>query len=292
MYAALNKKGQLIYAQDAVEKQKYFCSQCNRPVKLVVTTKKTFFRHESANTNSVNERLKHVQGKFLIATTLTKILAVNVELEHFLPEIQQRPDLWVNQHLAVEYQCAKIDVQTLEQRVSGYRQAGVQNLWILGGDYLANKIRREHLKFINYSSDLGYYLLMLDSQKQKFTFFYQIEFVGPFSQIVSQRQVFYERDFEQIFTFRPLRRFLQPIMMNDFLLQKLRRRNDPQSQKIKLAFYIGHRMTVEESLRKQTFSTQPPIYVYPAWQRICGQSQQLLKQPLLKISKIKKPPQK
>jgi len=205
MYAALNKEGQLIYAQDAVEKQKYFCSQCARPVKLVVTTKKIFFRHENVSFNKINERSTHVQGKILIATTLTKYLAVNVELEHFFPEIQQRPDIWVQQHVAVEYQCAKIDVQTLEQRVSGYQQVGVQNIWILGGDYLDTKIRRKHLKFLSYSGDLGYYLLMLNSEKRQFTFFYQIELVGPFSQIVAQRQVFYERDFEQIFRFQPLK---------------------------------------------------------------------------------------
>jgi len=72
MYAALDKDGRLVYAQDAVEKQKYFCSQCAKPVKLVSTVKKTFFRHEGVSTNKLNERSTHVRGKILIATTLAK----------------------------------------------------------------------------------------------------------------------------------------------------------------------------------------------------------------------------
>jgi len=80
--------------------------------------------------------------------------------------------------------------------------------------------------------------------------------------------------------------------MNEFLLEKLRRKNDLQSQKIKLDFYIEHQSTIEESLQNKIFSAQPPIYVYPAWQRVCGQSEKLLHQPLLNFGKIKKPPQK
>jgi len=287
MYAALNENGILTYAQDAVENQEYFCSQCSKPVKLIVTNARNFFRHENKKYNNINERSIHRQGKTLVATTLNKYLNVEIETEHFLPELQQRPDIWVNQHIAIEYQCAKIDVQTLSDRVKGYRQAGIPNLWILGGDYLSPRVKREHLKFINYSGDLGYYLLMLDSQSRKFIFFYQIEFIGPFSQIVFQRKTYMYQDFEQIFKFQPFKKIIKPIKMNGYLARKLRGKNDFLSQKLKLNFYEQHQVTIEDSLRNQSFVAQPPIYLYPAWQIICGQPKTLLNQPLLASYRLK-----
>jgi len=292
MYAALDKKGTLTYAQDAVKKENYFCSHCSQPVKLIVNETSCFFRHISREHNTVNERLIHQQGKVLIATVLEKYLSAKIEVEYFLPQIQQRPDIFINRHLAIEYQCAKIDVKTLSDRVAGYWQERIKNVWILGGNYLDIKVRREHLKFISYSQELGYYLLMLDSQQRRFIIYYQIKLVGPFSKIISQRQVFNYHELGKIFTFQPQINPVKSVMMNNFLIQKIRRQNDSKSQQVKMDFYSQHQMTVEQYLAERIFKPQPPIYQHPLWQIACGQTRTLLKQPLLNQRPLKKPPQK
>lgn len=292
MYAALDKNGTLTYAQQAVENQKYYCCHCDKQVKLILTESRRYFRHTNQADNQINERLIHLKGKKLLVDHLKKFGFQNVNLEVYLDQIQQRPDILVDQKIAFEYQCAKIDLQTLVERVNGYRKLAMKNIWVLGGGYLGMRLRKEHLKFINFNYSWGHFIMMLDSLNQQLTLFHHIKFLGPFNKIFYQRETFVDEEIYQVFHCRPSEYQLQKQVMDDYFLQKLRQKNDPKSQKIKLDFYRLHKQTVEDYLRGYEFSPQVPIYSNPAWQVVCGRENELLIQPLLNFEQIKKPPQK
>lgn len=289
MYAALNQQGILTYAQVAIEKETYYCCNCGQKVKLILTASKNYFRHTNKITNDINERQIHVLGKQIILTELKK-LNLPVETEHYLPQICQRPDLLVNQRLAVEYQCAKINIQTLTKRIRGYQQLKLPSIWILGGNYFSQQVKQEHLKFIDYNLNWGFYLIMLNSVQKQLILFHHIKFLGPFNKIFAQKEIFSDDKLGQIFTSHPKRCQLSPQVMDEYLLTNLRRRNDDKSRKVKMEFYLRQQLTVEDYLRERTFPPLPPIYVDNAWQMACGVSKQYLKQPLLDSKRQKRPP--
>ncbi|CAJ1195985.1 competence protein CoiA [Companilactobacillus nantensis] len=291
MYAALDERGTLIYAQEAVESQKYFCCHCDQQVKLILTESRKYFRHANKSNNSINERLIHQKGKQLILDELANYDFKKVESEYYLADIQQRPDIFINRELVIEYQCARIDESVLEERVAGYRKLGLESIWILGGAYLEVGVRREHLKFISYSENYGYFLLLLDSLNQRLTLFHHIKFIGPFNKIFYQREIFSKDNLPNLFTLQVSEYPINPMMMQNHLLKKLRQKNDPQSQWVKMNFYQQNGQTVEAYLEDYAFVPQAPIYQTPAWQQVCGIEINLLKQPLLRHDQIKKPPQ-
>ena len=289
MYAALNESGTLIYAQNAKEKGKYFCCRCEKPVKLITTKARKYFRHLNKINNDINEREIHLTGKKIILNLLKEFS--NVKTEFFLPTIQQRPDIFLTeQKIAIESQCALLKINLLEERVLGYHQLGIKSIWILGGNYLDDQIQKKHLKFLNYSDRLGYYIIMLDSKRQIFTVFHHIKFIGPFNHIFFQRQIFQERHLAEVLDFEPQGYRLNPVLMNQHFVRRLRQKNDHNSQQVKLDFFQRHHITVEDYLDNRYFVPIAPIYFYPAWQMACGQSKRLLRQPLLELKTRKKPP--
>ena len=291
MYAALDEEGTLIYAKEAIENRNYYCCHCDQLVQLILTDTRKYFRHTNKTANNINERLIHRKGKQLIIEELQKYNFESLESEYYLPEIKQRPDILINQKLIVEYQCAKIDENILSDRVDGYRKVGLRSIWILGEAYLDVQLRREHLKFIDYSENFGYYILMLDSLNQRFTLFHHVKFLGPFNKIFFQREIFEKGGLPDLFSYQPEEYPIKSQVMSAYLLKKLRKKNDPQAQWVKMNFYQQRNQTVESYLNKHVFTPQPPIYQLPIWQIVCGKKPRLLQQPLLDYAQIKKPPQ-
>lgn len=119
----------------------FFCPTCNEPV-LVKAGMQTIphFAHWSKSECSADdygEGPYHEQGKLLLYQWL-KQQGIDVELEKYLPEISQRPDLYIrlnNRKIAVEYQCARIPIEVLNSRNSGYKKAGITPIWILGANH-------------------------------------------------------------------------------------------------------------------------------------------------------------
>lgn len=282
LYAALDKSGLLVYALKADKNNEYYCCRCKQKVKLITTAARVYFRHKNKCDNSINERLIHQKGKKLILDELSKLKPQFLEEETYLSRIEQRPDILVNKNFAVEYQCAKININLLSKRVKGYRIAGIKNIWILGGHYLKRRLGREHLKFITYNKTWKFYLLMLDSQQEKLTLFYNIEFIGPFNTLTYQKKIFARDEFWKIFIFRPKEISKLEVTLSERWLNKIRRKSDSDSQKLKLNFYNTYKITVEDYLKEAIFEAEFPIFATPAWQRYCGQVPKRLKQPLLK----------
>lgn len=90
-----------------------------------------------------------------------------VEVEAFLPELQQIADLLVDKKLALEVQCSPLSIERLQERTLSYRQRGYQVLWLLGRKlWLKDALTRLQKDFLYFSKNMGFHLWELDQEKQ------------------------------------------------------------------------------------------------------------------------------
>ncbi len=87
------------------------------------------------------ETEEHRAGKLLLAEWLRLCLPdAEVWIEAFLPATRQRADVLVllpdHSRIALEYQCAQLTAREWRRRHRQYREAGIRDLWLLGGSRL------------------------------------------------------------------------------------------------------------------------------------------------------------
>ncbi len=139
MLIAKSQKSELILASRQLEKSAaYSCPSCHRAVYLKTgpVTRPHFahFQKEACDVFSEGETEEHLEGKLQLREWLER-QKVTVEMEAYLPELKQRPDLLVHlgeQKLAIEFQCSSIPIAKVVERTQGYLMAGYQVVWILG----------------------------------------------------------------------------------------------------------------------------------------------------------------
>lgn len=281
MYAALNEKNILINAQDCENRENYFCPKCKQPVKLVEGAARAFFKHENQRTNDINEHEYHKNGKRLLVEALQQVQTANVRTEHYLKQIDQRPDILIGDHLAIEYQCAKISVSKLACRVKNYFQANINSIWILGRDYLSSSLTKQHLKFVNYQPNWGFYILMFDPLKKVLVIFYWIRFLGPFNKLTYSKRIFPIEDLAELKNFKPKQPEIQTLTISSHQLQKIQRINNMKVNSFKLQYLKLHQQGVEQRLKNEKFSTIKPIFQTHQWMIRCGVKPKYIRQPLL-----------
>ncbi|OZU90621.1 hypothetical protein CIL03_05645 [Virgibacillus indicus] len=127
------------------ENKLFFCPTCSQQVIIKAGLQMIpHFAHKSiidCPSAEGGEGAYHEQGKLLLYQWF-RAQGITVQLEAFLPEINQRPDLLLtlnNKRIVVEYQCARIPVELIQQRNEGYKSAGITPIWILG----ANRLKRQ-----------------------------------------------------------------------------------------------------------------------------------------------------
>lgn len=127
------------------EKKLFFCPTCGQQVIIKAGLQMIpHFAHKSiiaCPSAEGGEGTYHEQGKLLLYQWF-KAQGLLVQLEAFLPEINQRPDLLItvnNKRIAVEYQCARVPIEQIQHRNIGYKSAGITPIWIMG----ANRFKRQ-----------------------------------------------------------------------------------------------------------------------------------------------------
>lgn len=117
--------------------KQFFCPVCEERVILKAGLQVVpHFAHLSSQlcpSTTGGEGPYHEQGKLILYEWLTK-QSLDVQLEAYLPEINQQPDLLitVNQKkIAIEFQCSRIPTEIIRQRNLGYLRANIQPIWIL-----------------------------------------------------------------------------------------------------------------------------------------------------------------
>ncbi|KOS61449.1 hypothetical protein FJQ98_16615 [Lysinibacillus agricola] len=99
-----------------------------------------YFRHVVKECNgyySEQETDEHRSGKILLYEWIKNQEGVSeVNLEHWIPETKQRPDIYFefnNEKCVIEFQCSPIASEFIIRREL-YRLAGIHDIWILGID--------------------------------------------------------------------------------------------------------------------------------------------------------------
>ncbi|WP_260838810.1 competence protein CoiA [Heyndrickxia oleronia] len=146
MLTALNETGELVNLIFAQEKgtsinkdQPFFCPHCKAKVVLKKgNVKIPHFSHlpfAICGSTSEPESAFHLQGKIDLFKWL-HYKGLTVEVEKYLPKIQQRPDLlvWKKRKIyAIEYQCSSIPLDNMIKRSRCYTSVGIEPFWIFGG---------------------------------------------------------------------------------------------------------------------------------------------------------------
>ena len=114
------------------------CPQCGERVLLKVgSIRIPHFAHVAdsncSSSFSEGESIPHLQGKQVLHSLFQR-LGLPVEVEAFLPELTQRPDLLVHyngQAVPIEFQCSRILENLKEARTIGYQSIGMCPIWVL-----------------------------------------------------------------------------------------------------------------------------------------------------------------
>lgn len=123
----------------------FFCRTCHHPVIIKAGPKIiphfAHYPHSHCPSKLGGESPYHEKGKLMLYLWLKKQFE-NVTLEKYLPAIQQQPDIYLtiaNKRIAIEYQCSRVDIRSIQQRNRGYLSAGIIPIWILGANLFARK---------------------------------------------------------------------------------------------------------------------------------------------------------
>ncbi|MGP6146864.1 competence protein CoiA [Jeotgalibaca sp. A122] len=142
MFFACTKNGTKINASDCPAGLPVTCPGCLAPVFLKKGNKImahfSHYAYSDCQQFSEGETERHLLGKQKLHGWL-KTQNLDVEMEAWLPELKQRPDLLVtigDRKIALEYQCSPIPFTRLKERTDGYTQNGYEVYWICGIDYI------------------------------------------------------------------------------------------------------------------------------------------------------------
>ncbi|MDD9147273.1 MULTISPECIES: competence protein CoiA [unclassified Sporolactobacillus] len=119
-------------------RERFYCPVCRSPVRLRLGNKKKWhFSHHPKDPCIVEtepESPIHLSGKEDLFQW-TKVNGRMPELERYLPEIRQRPDIYLPgiRPIALEYQCSTLSEEKFRERTDGYTSLGIRPIWILGG---------------------------------------------------------------------------------------------------------------------------------------------------------------
>ncbi|WP_217585923.1 competence protein CoiA [Lentibacillus saliphilus] len=144
----------LLTRQDiANERHKPFsCPICQQPVILKAGSKMiAHFAHRSSRdcpNQDQGEGRYHEEGKLLLYQWLRRQFSHTVLLEKWLPDIQQRPDIYLTigeRQIAIEFQCARMSLEQIAKRNKGYQNRRITPIWILGASHL-KRIQQHHIR--------------------------------------------------------------------------------------------------------------------------------------------------
>ncbi|WP_407271039.1 competence protein CoiA [Radiobacillus sp. PE A8.2] len=144
-----------ILTREEVQKHKlqneFYCPVCKEKVIVKFGNKVIpHFAHQAKSRCSIDnggEGEYHERGKLHLFNWLKK-QGLSIQLEAYLPEIKQRPDILLqinNKLIAIEFQCARMSAEEFYHRNQGYKQLNIFPLWILGG----NRFKRTGMNLLS-----------------------------------------------------------------------------------------------------------------------------------------------
>ncbi|MBM6613459.1 competence protein [Desemzia sp. RIT804] len=193
MFVALNVENQHITAEQA-EKEKerenaatFFCPGCRKPVFLKNGKHmQAHFAHYTQNNCSIfseGETEEHLSGKKILFDWFKK-QNIPCQLEAYLPELKQRPDLLVwttDKHpVAIELQCSSLSIEKMIERTEGYQKNGYEVIWIAGSKFkLKKQVTPFQQLFLRNKPMLGLYFVSLNVEKKQVELYSHISLRQP-----------------------------------------------------------------------------------------------------------------
>ncbi|MEG0293049.1 competence protein CoiA [Enterococcus sp.] len=217
MFVAEDIQGQKIWAQDCFNQQKgsWHCPNCKGQVRLKRgPLLAAHFAHVSladdCQSFSEGETAEHLSGKMLLGRW-----AKGSELEAYLPELKQRPDvLWGN--LAMEFQCSSLAFERFAERTEKYIKQGYAPWWILGEKFHPKQRLSDFQKACCYYEPLsGIKLWLLSERTQTIQLCYNLQWHYQKGHLYERKNFQYER--------QSLRRILleKPLASTDSIWENL-----------------------------------------------------------------------
>ncbi|MDN6224328.1 MAG: competence protein CoiA, partial [Lactococcus lactis] len=173
MLTAIDENGQVVNLLEIEVKEltgKYFCPSCKSELFIKNgEIKMTHFAHKSLKACDLwleNESEQHLGLKKALYQWFKK--TDKVEIEAYIPEFKQRPDLLVNDKIAIEIQCSHLSTKRLKERTENYQVHGFTVLWLMGQDlWLKDQITELQKNLVYFSENRGFYYWELDFKAQK-----------------------------------------------------------------------------------------------------------------------------
>lgn len=164
---------------EILKNQCYFCPVCKQP--LLIKNGKVkipHFAHYSNNNcciYSEGETYEHLALKQFFVNWCEKD-AIPYELEKYLPEVNQRPDLLVGK-IALEIQCSPLSVKRLVERTKNYQKYGYLPIWICGKKLFSNQQALGELgkNLCSYTETIGFYIWQADIETEELTLYFHME---------------------------------------------------------------------------------------------------------------------
>ncbi|EZH66999.1 hypothetical protein DH09_03400 [Bacillaceae bacterium JMAK1] len=147
MFTAINSQGEtvcLLHLQNDAKQMretKWHCPQCHEEVIYKKgLSKRSHFAHTSQSicSKKKEETEEHLQGKQQLYEWL-RTFADEIEIEKWLPSVNQRPDIWClidGTVYVFEIQCSAIERKEIKRRSSNYFSHNIQVIWVLPERYL------------------------------------------------------------------------------------------------------------------------------------------------------------
>lgn len=186
MLIAKNRQDDILHAGQANREEFYFCPGCGEKVFLkrgpYVTAHFSHYRKDQCVSFSEGETLEHLKGKKILYYWF-KSSGLSVELEPYLKELKQRPDLLIRKgerRFAVEFQCSPMKESDFIKRTQGYISQDIEVIWILGSPFFNTKkgMTKQRKKFMRHDQ-ATVYLLSLDVSQTALNIWHDFSSLHP-----------------------------------------------------------------------------------------------------------------
>lgn len=172
MLIAVNEKNERVNILDEEVNNlvgSFYCPACQSEVRVRKCIKKqSHFYHlsrKNCDAWSENESEQHLNLKKAIYKWLKKD-GEQVEMEYYLQELKQTPDLLINRKIAIEIQCSHLSIERLFERTKNYHKYGYQVIWMMGKDlWLKSNMTLLQENLMYYSKNIGFYFWELDNEQ-------------------------------------------------------------------------------------------------------------------------------
>lgn len=167
MFLAQDEFGSQVFAHQAVKNESYFCPVCEAPVRLKAgKVKVAHFSHQHILQCTrylyKKESLMHLKLKHDIYTELNKIYPA--AMEYYLREIEQIPDVLVNDQLAIEIQLSRISADLVAIRTKGYNKLGMKVIWLINDAELKKDECLLSLNHFQYATTIDHKLFTINTE--------------------------------------------------------------------------------------------------------------------------------